>query len=759
VIGEALAPLWGAALTIAACYAAGTALISRLGTSLQPAERFPLAFVLGAACLHLTMFTVFALKIATRPVLFALAIGVIGVAIWNHVQNNRVQPRDAAPAKFSWTENPPAFGYAAIFIVFTVLYFITAWAPEASADGSGYHLELISRYLDAHGFFPITTNLYAGFAQGAEMLYAMAFSFGGHAAPAVVHLCFAVALAFAMLAYGIRIGKWWVGAAAALLVYVTPVVGKDASAAYIDVASAAIAFCVFYWLEVWDESRDDRALIAVGLLAGYAFATKLTGGALVPYALVFAAWRSWKRREGMMKRVLLIGVCAAWMMSPWLVKNWIYLGDPIFPFGASVFRNPNMHVSAIEEFVAFSHGYRITDQRLPVELFVRGDVVGGFLGPVFLALPLALLSLRNQTGRRLLLAGAVVMIPFFANLHARFLIPVLPFLSIAMILPLSNLPRAAAALAAFHALASWPPVVRSYINPLPWTLTRSPLAAALRRETQDGYLRRTLPGYPQARLIEAHVPEQGRVFAFSGIATSYTSREVLVGHMAALNQNMNDALVIGWDSESQPRMTIVFRFAERALQRIRIVQTARLPLHQQWGVHELRYYRGGVEIPRSPAWRLHASPNPWEVQFAFDNSPATRWRTWETALPGMYIETDFGTDQRLDEVRVETSRTDRDAKLQVETFSKTDETNKTNEKMQWVKIASDPEQREVSSAPWFRRAATDELHARGVEYLLIQDRDFGAADFDEDPESWGLEIVARESGMTIYKITAHKVTP
>jgi hypothetical protein len=260
-------------------------------------------------------------------------------------------------------------------------------------------------------------------------------------------------------------------------------------------------------------------------------------------------------------------------------------------------------------------------------------------------------------------------------------------------------------------------------------------------------------------MIEAHVPEQGRVFAFSGIATSYTSREVLVGHMAAMNQNLNDALIIGWDSESQPRLTIVFRFAERTLQRIRIVQTARLPLHQQWGVHELRYYRGGVEIPRSPAWRLHASPNPWEVQFAFDNSPATRWRTWETALPGMYIETDFGTNQSVDEVRVETSRTDRDAKLQVETLSNTDETNKTNEKMQWVKIASDPEQREVSSAPWFRRAATDELHARGVEYLLIQDRDFGAADFDEDPESWGLEIVARESGMTIYKITAHKVTP
>ena len=60
--------LLGAAVTVAACYALGALLIGRLGVRLHRGERFPLAFVLGAACLHLSIFSLLALKIAYWPV-------------------------------------------------------------------------------------------------------------------------------------------------------------------------------------------------------------------------------------------------------------------------------------------------------------------------------------------------------------------------------------------------------------------------------------------------------------------------------------------------------------------------------------------------------------------------------------------------------------------------------------------------------------------------------------------------------------------
>src|ERR1700679_296046 len=77
----ALVALLGAALTAAACFAAGAILIDRLGVPLRRYERLPLAFTLGAACLHLAVFAILTLHIAYWPVLTAVLLGVIARAV------------------------------------------------------------------------------------------------------------------------------------------------------------------------------------------------------------------------------------------------------------------------------------------------------------------------------------------------------------------------------------------------------------------------------------------------------------------------------------------------------------------------------------------------------------------------------------------------------------------------------------------------------------------------------------------------------
>jgi len=766
---QSVSALLGAALTVITCYAAGALLIARLGVPLRRPEHFPLAFVLGAACVHLALFAIFAMKIAYRPVLLVLCAAVIAAASVTHYNSRgkrAATPRIRAETNFSWRENLPAFGYAAIFAIFTALYLVNAWAPEWSADGSGYHLGLIARYLRAHGFERVTTNMYAGLGEGAEMLYALAFAFGRHSAAALVHFSFAVTLALAMLAYGLRLGKWWVGAGAALLVYASPVVGKDGTSAYVDVAAAAIAFSVFYWLEIWDESAqwtfhtpystttggrgtlarsNDRVLIAVGLLAGYAYATKYTGGVMVLYALAFVAWRVWKQRRERIRPLLVIAACAAAMMLPWMIKDWIYLGDPIAPFGASIFRNPNMHVSSLREWAEYLRNYDLPDKwKLPLELTVRGGQLQGLLGPVFLAAPLALIALRYRAGRRLLLAAGVLLIPYFGNIGTRFLIPCLPFIALAMTLAVGNLPRIVAALVLFHSIVSWPTMIPSYAAGNSWKIIHFPLRAALRRESEDNFLRLRLHSYGEARLIEQHVPPGERVIMTTNIAESQTSREILVAFQGAFNESLMDSVNTGWNDAIRPKLAMVFRFPERTLRRIRILQTAQGKPYNQWSVHEVRYLRGGVELLRTPQWRVRAWPNPWDVQLAFDNSPATRWRSWEIPAPGMYIETDFGRDQTVDQVTVETSEDGRwSAAMQVEMMDGNG---------RWVKLAGNPETRDIPVPPWLRRAASYELHARGVNYMLVEDSDFGASDYLDDPESWGFEIVGRTPKATLYKV-------
>lgn len=731
-MATALAALFGALFTVAACYAAGTLVIARLETKLTRGEKFPLAFLLGAACLHLAVFAVLALKIGYKPVWVIMLAAVIGAA--------GIRQSWTAPAGTQPWRTLAAAGAGIVFAAYTAIYFVNAWAPEASPDGSSYHLELVGRYVRAHGFERITTNMYAGLSAGVEMLFVPAFALGRNSAAALVHFAFTVSLALAMFAYGRRIGKPRVGAAGALLVYLSPVVGKDGSSAYIDVAVAAIAFSVFYWLEIWDEWRDGRLLIPIGLLAGYAYAAKYTAFVMLVYALVFVAWRARKLRPAM-----AVAAWAALMMAPWMIKNWVYLQNPVAPFFNQIFRNPNVHALAETQYASWLRRYDVENKwTLPVEVTVRGGKTQGLIGAVFLIAPVALFAARYRAGRRLLTPAMVLLATYFTNVGTRFLIPCLPFFSLAIALALGNARAVLAFAVLFHAVMSWPPGPPPGADPNTWRITSFPWEAALRRIPEDKYLRLKLPGYPISRMLEETVPPGERVFAFNAPPQAYTSREILVGFQSAFDGLLADALSIGWMEINQPTRALDFRFPERASQRMRLLLTAQAHGFEQWNVHELRFFDRNSEIPRRPEWRLRAWPNPWDVQLAFDNSGATRWRSWETAAPGMYLDASFGRIQLVDEVRMETSQDYQwPIRLRLESMDAPG---------RWTPVTDRFEELRMQVPGWIRRAATFELRARGVNYVLVQDSDYGSEDFRSDPLAWNLTVAARESGATLYRV-------
>src|SRR5262249_51523664 len=168
-------------------------------------------------------------------------------------------PREASASPESSGKAPRGLKPALLILfgAFTVLYFFHALAPESSPDGSTYHLGFVARYLRARRFVRVQ-DMSAALGGGVEMVFPPAFAIGKHSAAALTHFAFLIALALAVFAYGQRLGKPWAGAAAAFLVYASPVVGIDGTSAYIDVAVAAVVFAVFYWLEIWDELRDER---------------------------------------------------------------------------------------------------------------------------------------------------------------------------------------------------------------------------------------------------------------------------------------------------------------------------------------------------------------------------------------------------------------------------------------------------------------------------------------------------------------------
>lgn len=726
--------LFGAVFTVATSWALGTVLIRRLGLRFHALEERLLAFIIGSACLSEIMFALAALHLVRRGILWVLT----GLVVVLAARSRRSPPKDDAPPAL---RGIPKWMFIAIFSVFTVLYFFNAMAPELSPDGSVYHLGMVSKYYGAHGFVKVTTNIYANLSEGIELLFLHAFVYGKHSAAALVHFSYLLALALLMLCYGRRIEHPVCGAVGAVFLYAAPIVGMDGSVAYIDLAVAAVLFALFYLLQVWDEQRNSRLLLPIGILAGFSYAAKYTAFLAVPYALGFVLWKLWRARKPILKPALAIALIALAFILPWMLKNWLWLANPFSPFANRLFPNPYVHISFEEDYRRAERIYTLASYwQLPWQLTVKGDLVAGFFGPLFLLAPAALLALRFRAGRQLLLAGSIFALPYAANVGARFLIPAAPFLSLSLGLAFANLNWLLLALAAAHAISCWPAVANHYCGATTWRLDRIPLKPALRIEREEGYLARKHPEYNIARMLDRVVPPNEKVFAFPQVAESYTSREVLVRYEGAFNEVLADILWNPIIGDFQARRMLRFQFPTRSLRRIRVVQTAPAT-GSQWSMAELRVFRNGEELTRDAGWRLSARPNPWDVQMAFDNTPVTRWRSWQIAEPGMYVEVDFGRPQSLDAVAVETSNDALETKVRLDGM---DEAGK------WTAILLEPSETRAVPKVNLRLAAISELKLRGVRYMLISKDDIGAEDYRRYSSLWGLRCVGEAGWCRLY---------
>jgi hypothetical protein len=732
---EAFSIWFGAGFTVLVSLALGSLVCGR------STRDWPIRFVAGAAVLNLAVFFLCCVQLA-YPVVFAmLGAGAAGVWIW------RIKLRFQ---KLSYSCN---YLLVLVFAISFLLYFFNSMAPEASPDGAGYHLGFVARYFREHGFHAITWNIYASLSEGAEMLFLFAFAFGKHSAAAMVHFAFLVALVWQMIAYSRRAGFAVPGICAALLVFASPVVGIDGSSAYNDVALACVAFTLFCLLQLWDAERSTRLLILIGLVAGFGYAVKYTACLGVLYAIGFVAWKSRNQVLGAAwdvaghgsapRNAAIVAACAAVMVLPWMIKNWIWVQNPLSPFFNNIFPNPYVTSS-------FESGFRLdmATYDLPSRWMIPWAVttsgrLDGVLGPVFLLAPIALLSLRLREGRQLLLAAAVFGATYFSNIGARFLIAPLPFVALAMILALGNGAfgrTAALALALLHAVISWPALVLKYAAPGVWAIERKiPFREALRLKPPQDYLQAHLAHFGIDQMIERSTAPGATIFSYQAIPEAYTSRRILTDYESAANHNDGITLWTAFSAAWRPTLLVRFTFARQPLRAIRVVQTT--SGRGEWRIHELRAFDGAAPIPRN-RWQATANPCPWGIESAFDNNLVTFWKCGDRLRPGMYVEVDFNGVPAADSVLIETAPNQPGMRLRLMGQDPAG---------QWKARAGEPDIL-YADAPELRRAAVQELKRRGIGYVLLFDADMAAADFGQNAALWGVREVGQSDGARLYEL-------
>ncbi len=525
-----------------------------------------------------------------------------------------------------------------VLAFYVALYLINAMAPELEPDARMYHLGLTSEYVRL-GRFPSRVGFYEMLPQGFEMLFVPAFAFGRHSAARLVHYAFLLATVPLMLQIGRRLKlPQGVALAAAVLYFCAPVTGITGTSAYTDAGGVFFTLATFYALLVWRDTRDVRYLAVAGIAAGFCYAIKFPGALVAVLATIFvvAAERGIRVRP----LALLTGT-ALLVAAPWILRDIIVTGNPVAPLFNQFWPNPYFHASTERELGSSLGSWRgMPLWRVPYEL-ISGGTFGGTMGPVFFALPLGLLALRKRAGRLCWIAAVLLVLPWFWNTGARFLMPALPFLAMALALAIAiTLPRPVLwACVVVQAVACWPQIFALYHPAYTWRLERIPWRAALRIQPEQDYLSDVLPAYQVARMLQENTEAGAKIFALISVPEADTDREVLEFWHSAEADRLLDTLRVA-ATPNDTLFNVNADWSPRPLWglRIRAAQASAV----EWQIHEIKLFSGGQLVPGSPQWELQAWPNVWELPLAFDQNPATRWRTWEPVRSGMYVEVDFG---------------------------------------------------------------------------------------------------------------------
>jgi hypothetical protein len=620
--------LFGSFFTLAVAWMLGNICLRRLPVP------WTIALAVGAAAESGIVFLLLVCGVGNRVSFILLGAVCLPVFWWL----GRGSARLADPVK-ARADGVSVYLAGAALAFYGALYLINALAPELEPDAIAYHLGLTSEYVRLGGF-PSRVGFYEMLPQGLEMLFVPAFAFGQHSAARLVHCAFLLASVPLMLRIARRLElPEGAGLAAAVLYFCAPVVGITGTSAYTDAGEVFFTLATFYALLVWRDTRDVRYLAPAGITAGFCYAVKFPGGlvAMLALAFVVAAERGMHARQ----LALLAGAALA-VAAPWILRDVVMTGNPVAPLFNSLFPNPYFHPSMERDLAAALGSWQgVPPWRVPYELMV-GGTFAGTMGPVFFALPLGLLALRKRAGRLCWMAAALLALPWFWNTGARFLMPALPFLALALALALPR--QALWACVALQAVACWPQVVGLYHREYTWRLERIPWRAALRIQPEQAYLSSLQPAYRVARLVQDNTQPGERIFSLIAAPSAYTDREILVFWHSAQAVQLHDTLRVAVD-RNNTLFDVRAEWTPHPMSALRIRMPQASPV--EWVIGEIQLFSGDYRIFGSPQWQLQAWPNVWELPLAFDENQATRWRTWDPIRAGMFVEVDFDRAQTL----------------------------------------------------------------------------------------------------------------
>ena len=232
-----------------------------------------------------------------------------------------------------WKQSGRFGKVAAVFgLLMLTTTFIVSLTPPLEFDALTYHLAIPRTYLLEGRITYLPDNMFWGMPQEMEMLHTLAMSLGGFEAATLLGWSFG----FLTLVGIFSFTKERFGINAAWAAVASLLVGQTFSASlawgYVEWPSMLFATAMIIALDDWLGNIKPGSIVLAGIFAGMGLATKYTAGILLLAGLVVILSRfkslGW---QNTLKTLLIFGFSATLVFSPWLVKNALATGNPVYP--------------------------------------------------------------------------------------------------------------------------------------------------------------------------------------------------------------------------------------------------------------------------------------------------------------------------------------------------------------------------------------------------------------------------------------------
>lgn len=425
--------------------------------------------------------------------------------------------------------------------------FLLNLTPPIARDALIHHLAIPKLWLKNGGFYEITWAKFSYYPMNMDLLYIIPIYFNKDYLANFIHMSFGIGTAWLIYHYLKNKISFIAGLTGILIFLSTPMIFRLSTQAYVDLGLVFFTTASILAFIRYRDSRfnDFKWLFLSSLSMGLALGTKYN--ALIVFfflsaAMVFTCSRDTKEQGKAIQCGLIFIFISLLFFSPWLVKNAILTGNPLYPLFQGLFTAQSSGTHSGTYSVVSGETYKGIFQvreimfgenfwetlLIPVRYFFQGQddnarYFDGVLNPLLIIpVPFAFMNKSLHRDKLFFTGFSVFFIltaTFLDQTRIRYILPVIPILTILSVTGCVNILKWIFGLSMNLRIMTSVLFISVFIAFMTQNIIYmknhyqkiNPMNFIAGKESRDEFITRHNSGYAAIKYINTHTPENARI--------------------------------------------------------------------------------------------------------------------------------------------------------------------------------------------------------------------------------------------------------